>query len=55
MATISLCRIVKNEEDVIARCLKSLAGLVDKIIVVNTGSTDQKLVAYFTSKKYNAL
>ena len=41
MATISLCMIVKNEEDVLERCLKSVAGLVDEIIIVDTGSTDR--------------
>jgi len=37
---ISLCMIVKNEEQNIGRCLKSAAGAVDEIIVVDTGSTD---------------
>ena len=32
MISVSLCMIVKNEEDVLERCLKSLAGLVDEII-----------------------
>ena len=39
--TISLCMIVKNEEAVLERCLKSVAGLVDEIIIVDTGSTDE--------------
>ena len=38
--TISLCMIVKNEAAVLERCLKSVAGLVDEIIIVDTGSTD---------------
>lgn len=37
---ISLCMIVKNEEGNIRRCLQSVAGVVDEIIVVDTGSTD---------------
>lgn len=41
MPTISLCMIVKNEEQVLARCLDSAAGLVDEIIIVDTGSADQ--------------
>ena len=41
MATISLCMIVKNEEAVLGRCLDSAAGLVDEIVVVDTGSTDR--------------
>ncbi|MBO8127809.1 MAG: glycosyltransferase [Peptococcaceae bacterium] len=37
---ISLCMIVKDEEQNIRRCLSSVAGAVDEIIVVDTGSTD---------------
>lgn len=37
---ISLCMIVKNEADHLARCLQSVDGVVDEIIVVDTGSTD---------------
>ncbi|BBI36138.1 glycosyltransferase [Cohnella abietis] len=37
---LSLCMIVKNEEKVLARCLESVQGLVDEIIIVDTGSTD---------------
>ena len=40
MISISLCMIVKNEEEVLARCLDSLKGLMDEIIIVDTGSTD---------------
>ncbi len=39
--TISLCMIVKNEEENIGHCLSSVKGLVDEIIVVDTGSTDR--------------
>ncbi|WP_080846160.1 tetratricopeptide repeat-containing glycosyltransferase family 2 protein [Cytobacillus gottheilii] len=41
MKSISLCMIVKNEEAVIERCLQSVSDLVDEIIIVDTGSTDQ--------------
>ena len=41
MITVSLCMIVKNEEDILARCLDSLKGLMDEIIIVDTGSTDR--------------
>ncbi|MCM3143995.1 glycosyltransferase [Brevibacillus sp. MER 51] len=38
--SISLCMIVKNEEDALERCLSTVADLVDEIIIVDTGSTD---------------
>lgn len=41
MQTISLCMIVKNEEDVLGRCLDSVKGIVDEIIIVDTGSDDR--------------
>lgn len=41
MITVSLCMIVKNEEGVLARCLASVASLVDEIILVDTGSEDR--------------
>ena len=41
MKSISLCMIVKNEEDVIDRCLSSIFKAVDEIIIVDTGSTDK--------------
>ncbi|AIG27121.1 glycosyltransferase [Brevibacillus sp. 7WMA2] len=40
MITISLCMIVKNEEDSLARCLDSVKDLVDEINIIDTGSTD---------------
>ncbi len=39
--TISLCMIVKNEEENLIRCLDSVKGFIDEIIVVDTGSTDR--------------
>lgn len=38
---ISLCMIVKNEENNIIRCLNSIKDMVDEIIVVDTGSSDK--------------
>ncbi|HWJ80268.1 MAG TPA: glycosyltransferase, partial [Niallia sp.] len=38
--TISLCMIVKNEENVIERCLSSVKPIVDEMIIVDTGSSD---------------
>ena len=52
MVSVSLCMIVKNEEDVLERCLESVSGLVDEIIVVDTGSTDntKEAAARFTDR-----
>ncbi|UKS29088.1 glycosyltransferase family 2 protein [Paenibacillus sp. HWE-109] len=41
MITISLCMIVKNEEQSLARCLQSIRDIADEIIIVDTGSTDR--------------
>ncbi len=41
MITISLCMIVKNEEEVLEQCLKSIYEICDEIIIVDTGSTDK--------------
>ena len=51
MVSVSLCMIVKNEEEVLGRCLSSVADLVDEIIIVDTGSTDhtREIAAQFTS------
>jgi glycosyltransferase involved in cell wall biosynthesis len=38
---VSLCLIVKNEEDHLPACLASALGLFDEIVVVDTGSTDR--------------
>lgn len=37
---LSLCMIVKDEAANLSRCLESARGLVDEIIVLDTGSTD---------------
>ncbi|MFQ3550369.1 MAG: glycosyltransferase, partial [Armatimonadota bacterium] len=37
---ITLCMIVQNEENFLEDCLKSVTGLVDEIIIVDTGSQD---------------
>lgn len=37
---LSLCMIVKDEAELLPRCLASVAGLVDQIVVVDTGSQD---------------
>lgn len=37
---LSLCMIVRDEEENLPRCLESVRGLVDEIVVVDTGSRD---------------
>lgn len=55
MPTISLCMIVKNEEANLARCLDSVAGLVDEMIIVDTGSTDRtvEIASGYTKNVYS--
>lgn len=38
---ISACMMVKNEEELLPQCLKSIKDVVDEIIVVDTGSEDR--------------
>jgi glycosyltransferase involved in cell wall biosynthesis len=40
LPTISLCMMVKDEEELLPHCLDSLKNAVDEIIVVDTGSQD---------------
>lgn len=55
MTTISLCMIVKNEEDVLARCLSSVEGIFDEIIILDTGSQDKtkEIAAHYTKHVYD--
>lgn len=55
MLTISLCIIVKNEEEVLGRCLDSIKQVVDEIIIVDTGSTDKTkdVARRYTDKIYD--
>ena len=55
MITISLCMIVKNEQDVIARCLESVKNIVDEIIIVDTGSSDRtvEIASHYTQNIYH--
>ena len=41
MAEISLCMIVRDERETLARCLDSVKEAVDEIIIVDTGSRDE--------------
>lgn len=55
MITISLCMIVKNEAENLRRCLHSLRGLMDEIIIVDTGSGDEtvEIAKSFTDKVFH--
>ncbi|MDP2925788.1 MAG: glycosyltransferase [Nanoarchaeota archaeon] len=52
---ISLCMIVKNEEKHLETCLNSIKGLVNEIIIVDTGSSDKTkdIALKFTDKVYD--
>ena len=52
--TVSLCMIVKNEEKFLPTCLQSVAGVVDEIIIVDTGSSDAtiKIAHRFKAKVF---
>lgn len=41
--TIGVCMIVKNEEKLLEKCLKSVSRFVQQIVVVDTGSTDNTI------------
>lgn len=47
--------IVKNEEEVLSRCLNSIKNAVDEIIIVDTGSSDKtkEIAGEFTNKVYD--
>ncbi len=53
--TTSLCMIVKDEEQNLAKCLLNLKPIIDEIIVVDTGSTDRTrdIALAFGSKVYD--
>ena len=51
---ISLCLIVKNEQEHLWRCLESLKDYVDEIIITDTGSDDStvEIAKKYTDKIY---
>ncbi len=55
MADISLCMIVKNEEAVLGRCLDSVKGIFDEIIITDTGSSDgtRDIALSYTDKVFD--
>jgi len=51
MGTLTLSMIVKNEEKYLKDCLESVKGVVDEIVIVDTGSTDRTIEI---AKEYKA-
>lgn len=53
--TLSLCMIVKNEEESLEKALSCTLGFADEIIIVDTGSTDKtkEIALQFTDKVYD--
>ncbi len=53
--SIALCAIVKNEERFLPRCLASVQGAVDELVIVDTGSTDRtvEIAESFGAKVYH--
>jgi len=43
MKRLTLCIIARNEEALLGGCLDSVRGIVDEIVLVDTGSTDRTL------------
>jgi tetratricopeptide (TPR) repeat protein len=41
--TLSLCMIVRDEEDMLPSCLAAIAPAVDEIVIVDTGSKDRTI------------
>ena len=41
LCLLSVCLIVKDEEQLLASCLQSVADVADEIVVYDTGSTDR--------------
>jgi glycosyltransferase involved in cell wall biosynthesis len=52
---LSVCLIVKNEEKVLRRCLESVKGIADEIIIADTGSSDKSkdIALEYTEKVYD--
>ena len=55
MISLSVCMIVRDEEDVLERCLNCVNKIADEIIVVDTGSIDstKKIAQKFSAKVYD--
>ena len=52
---LSVCMIVRNEEDILEGCLGQAVRFADELIIVDTGSTDRtkEIARKFTDKVYD--
>ena len=55
MNGLSVCMIVKNEENILETSLSSLNGIYDELVILDTGSTDNtvSIAEKFTDKVYH--
>ena len=55
MTSVNLCMIVRNEEQVLGRCLSCVKDFADEIIIVDTGSNDKtkEISSLFTDQIYD--
>lgn len=53
--TLSVCMIVKDEEETLARCLNCVKPFADEIVIVDTGSVDgtKNIAGAFTDKIFD--
>lgn len=53
--SLSICMIVRNEEAVMARCLDSVQGAWDQLVIVDTGSEDRtaEIARRYTPEVYH--
>jgi len=53
---ISVCMIVKNEESILNKCLESINGIYDELIILDTGSNDNtiNIAKKFTDSIYKS-
>ncbi|MGB8454186.1 MAG: glycosyltransferase [Anaerocolumna sp.] len=55
MITISACLIVRNEGNVLSRCLECLKNIADEIVIIDTGSADRtkKIANNYTDRIFD--